>query len=67
MRTFVFNGMEGTADIEKGDVDSPQHDTSGLSGRKFLHAKGFHLGILGGGSHSVVVSPLVFTDRDQWL
>ena len=48
MRTFVLNGMEYAADIEKGDLDSPKHDTGGLPGRKFLHTKGFHRGILGG-------------------
>lgn len=48
MRTFVLNGMEDAADIENGDVDSPQHDTGGLSGRKFVRTKGFHRGILGG-------------------
>jgi hypothetical protein len=48
MRTFVLNGMEDAANIEKGDADSPQHDTGGLSGRKFVRTKGFHRGILGG-------------------
>lgn len=48
MRTFVLNSMENAIHIEKGDVDSPQHDTGGLSGRKFVRTKGFHRGILGG-------------------
>ncbi len=48
MRTFVLNGMEDAANIEEGDVDSPEHDTGGLSGRKFVRTKGFHPGILGG-------------------
>jgi len=48
MRTFVLNGMEDATHIEKGDVDSPEHDTGGLSGRKFVRSKGFHPGILGG-------------------
>ena len=48
MRTFVLNGMEDAAHIEKSDADSPQHDTGGLSGRKFVRSKGFHRGILGG-------------------
>ena len=50
MRTFVLDGMKDPADIEKGDVNSAQHDTFGLSGRKFVHTKGFHRGILGGSS-----------------
>jgi len=48
MRTFVLNGMEHAADIKESDADSPQHDTGGLSGRKFVRSKGFHRGILGG-------------------
>lgn len=48
MRTFVLDGMENAADIEKGDLHPPQHDTRGLSGGQFVHTKGFHLGILGG-------------------
>ncbi len=48
MRTFVQNGMEDAAHIEKGDADSIEHDTGGLSGRKFVRTKGFHHGILGG-------------------
>lgn len=49
MRAFVLNGMEDAADIEKGDIDSAEHDTGGRSGRKFIRTNGFHLGILGGG------------------
>ena len=48
MRTFVLDGMERAADIEKGDVDSPEHDTGSRPGRKFIRTNGFHLGILGG-------------------
>lgn len=48
MRTFILNGMEDAANIKEGDIDSPQHDTGGLSGRKFVRSKGFHRGILGG-------------------
>ena len=40
--------MEDTTHIEKGDADSPEHDTGGLSGRKFVRTNGFHPGILGG-------------------
>lgn len=48
MRTFVLDGMKDAANIEKGDVNSAQHDTFALPGRKFVHTKGFHRGILGG-------------------
>ncbi len=48
MRTFVLDGMERAADIEKGDIYSAEHDTGGGPGRKFIRTNGFHLGILGG-------------------
>ena len=41
MRTFVLDGMERAADIEKGDVDSPEHDTGSRPGRKFIRTNGF--------------------------
>jgi hypothetical protein len=48
MRTFVLDGMERAADIEKGDLYSAEHDTGSRPGRKFIRTNGFHLGILGG-------------------
>jgi hypothetical protein len=47
MSAFVFDRIKGAIDIEERDIDSIQHDTGGLSGRKFFHTNGFHLHILG--------------------
>jgi hypothetical protein len=53
--------MENAAHVENGDVESPEHDTGGLSRRKFVRTEGFHHGILGGSARfdgKRVVGPL---------
>jgi hypothetical protein len=43
----VLEGMKGSLDIEQRHIRALQHDTGGLSRRKFVGANGFHRGILG--------------------